>query len=325
LITYSAVRSDLLYKFLGLAVTLDVSDSGLRVRTNEPLPIGEELSFTLKVGDNVYRVLGRVIWGSEVEANKAYEFGVRFSSVDFGLAKDLWKLTEGALASAPKLEEDEQSSVDKLLATVTKALAEHSAPPLGDAERELLRRLLDGSAAHAEGPAGAHSPVLEATASQPREDSSSFDLVLSVTPVPGMKRWRMPTPKPQGGVVGNFEGDQLVEFVQMLGVQQKTGVLEVVCGYKGGHLAFREGIVIAARTHDNERGEAAAHRVLGLRKGHFDFWPHRLVGVTPEHGFSVSSLLLEAMRRRDSGESSDETPGFRPDEGSDPGAIDDSA
>ena len=109
---------------------------------------------------------------------------------------------------------------------------------------------------------------------------------------------RRPTPRPQG-MVGHFEGDELIEFVQMLGVQCKTGVLEVMSESGGGHLAFREGKVIAARTQTDAGGEVAALEILALGTGHFDFWPHPLASVATEHALSVPSLVLEVARRRD--------------------------
>jgi hypothetical protein len=101
LISYSAQRADRLYKMLGMAVTLDLSESGIRVRTLEPLPLGEELTFTLKLENAVHPVKGRIVWGAEVEEGKSYEFGVRFKDLEFNLARDLWKVTEKLLAETP--------------------------------------------------------------------------------------------------------------------------------------------------------------------------------------------------------------------------------
>jgi hypothetical protein len=257
LISYHAQRADRLYKLLGMAVTLDLSESGIRVRTLEPLPLAEELSFTLKLEDTVHCVRGRVVWGSEIEEDRQFEFGIRFKDLDFGLAKDLWRVTEKLLADTP-------------------------IEPVALLER---------------GAAG--MPVLTATARRsPTATSPELVLTIHAPPPSTAFREKMPTPKPQG-MVGHFEGDQLVEFVQMLGVQAKTGVVEVET-QKGGHfLALKDGLIIAARTHDDRRGEEAIYEILGHREGHFDFWPHGLTEVRAEHGLSVQSMLLEVMRRRD--------------------------
>lgn len=255
LISYSAVRTDRLYKLLGMAVTLDISDSGIRVKTLEPLPIAEELTFTVKLMDNVHTVRGRVVWGAEVEEDKQFEFGIKFKDLDFNLAKDLWRVTERLLAETP---------IDGYK--------------------------LDGSGAR---------PVLTATARR-SPSSTSPELVLTIQqPEPHQPfRERMPTPKPQG-MVGHFEGDQLIEFVQMLGTQAKTGVVEIVADGKDYFLALRDGTIIAARTHEGGQGEDAIYQILTLKLGHFDFWPHGLREVKAEHSLAVQGLLLEVMRRRD--------------------------
>jgi hypothetical protein len=283
LISYAAVRADKLYKLLGMAVTLDISDSGIRVKTIEPLPLAEELSFTVKLGDNVHTVRGRVVWGAEVEEDKQFEFGVKFKDLDFTLAKELWRVTEKLLQETP----------------------------------------LDGYKLD-----GGDRPILTATAARRGNKTSAAELVLTIQqPDPPAFRERMPTPTPQG-MVGHFEGDQLVEFVQMLGVQAKTGVVEIADRGGDHFLALRDGMIIAARTHEGGSGEEAIYRILSLRKGHFDFWPHGLREVKAEHCLSVQSLLLEVMRRRDvpsdealtgsngASDSGDETTGDAPDEGS---------
>ncbi|HZU97627.1 MAG TPA: PilZ domain-containing protein [Planctomycetota bacterium] len=77
------------FTLLGSAVTVDLSESGIRIRTIEPLPIGSNLTFDLKLGGEVHRVQGRVIWGEELEQDRAYEFGVRFFEVDEAALKKL--------------------------------------------------------------------------------------------------------------------------------------------------------------------------------------------------------------------------------------------
>jgi serine/threonine protein kinase len=110
---------------------------------------------------------------------------------------------------------------------------------------------------------------------------------------------RAPAPPKPGGMSGAFEGDQLVEFVQMIGVNSKTGVLKVTASERGGHLAFREGRVIAARTTDNLREQEACFVILSFRSGEFEFRPDLPANVKTEHQLPVEGLLLEALRRRD--------------------------
>jgi hypothetical protein len=314
LVTYSAVRADRLYKLLGLAVTLDLSETGLRVRTQEALPLGEELRFHLKLGQQIYDVVGRIVWGSEVEQDKVYEFGVRFKSMDFGLAKDLWSITESALAVGSS-KSPERATVDRIVASLAQSLGDDAVTTLSEEERAVLRRVLTSTAERSAAgsdrlPAMPAVVAPESRAEQrsllqgitlPSTDSGKVVITIPTPTPPGgtrAYRERAPTPKPQG-MVGNFEGDQLIEFVQMLGMQAKTGVLEVSAEDGGGHLAFREGKVIAARSEGQKRGDEAAYHILSLPRGHFDFWPHSLSAVTTEHSFSVQTLLLEVLRRRD--------------------------
>ena len=82
LVGYSDRKSGRFYTLLGSAVTVDLSDSGLRVRTVEPLPLGGVLTFDLKVAGEVHRIDGRVVWGEELEPDTDYEFGVQFGDLE---------------------------------------------------------------------------------------------------------------------------------------------------------------------------------------------------------------------------------------------------
>jgi hypothetical protein len=82
LVGYSDKRSGHFYTLLGSAVTVDLSETGVRVRTVEPLPIAGILMFDLKIGGEVHRVEGRVVWGEELIVDKEYEFGVHFADLE---------------------------------------------------------------------------------------------------------------------------------------------------------------------------------------------------------------------------------------------------
>jgi hypothetical protein len=81
LLVYSKRHVDLSFQHLGTAETLDLSESGLRLRVHESLPIGAELDLELKIAGEVQRLQGRILWGEEIEPDKTYEFGVRFVDV----------------------------------------------------------------------------------------------------------------------------------------------------------------------------------------------------------------------------------------------------
>ncbi len=89
LVGYADRRSGRFYSLLGSAVTLDLSESGVRLRTVEPLPVGSTLTLDLKVASEVHRVEGRVVWGKETVRDEEYEFGIEFGDLEPGLKESL--------------------------------------------------------------------------------------------------------------------------------------------------------------------------------------------------------------------------------------------
>jgi hypothetical protein len=104
---------------------------------------------------------------------------------------------------------------------------------------------------------------------------------------------------------GAFEGDQLVEFVQMLGQSQKTGVLRIMSESSDavfGALVFRDGKVVSAWTQRDSgqvRGIEAAYSLLITRRGSFEFRPGIPAGQVEDLRIAVEPLLLEALKRID--------------------------
>lgn len=82
LVGYSHRRDDMIFATLGTAQALDVSESGLRLRVHEPLPVGGEMRFELILAGAIHGVLGRIVWGEELEPDRVYEFGIRFVEID---------------------------------------------------------------------------------------------------------------------------------------------------------------------------------------------------------------------------------------------------
>ena len=130
--------------------------------------------------------------------------------------------------------------------------------------------------------------------------SGDPELLLRLDPGEVDATWRESAPRP-GGMSGAFARDELVEFLQMIGFNLKTGVLAVRADAPRieGHLAFQEGRVRAAVTSLGHRGVAAALEVMGTRAGRFDFSPKLPSGFVATMDQDVSGLLLEALRRRD--------------------------
>ncbi|GIW71074.1 MAG: hypothetical protein KatS3mg102_0616 [Planctomycetota bacterium] len=103
------------------------------------------------------------------------------------------------------------------------------------------------------------------------------------------------TPR-RGSLGGRFAGGELLEICQLIGLNEKDGVLHVQAGAEQGLLAFRRGQLIRARCGEL-RGEEAALRLLALTDGYFEF----LAGPAGEQEcvLAVEGLLMEAARRRD--------------------------
>jgi hypothetical protein len=99
-----------------------------------------------------------------------------------------------------------------------------------------------------------------------------------------------------GVVTGAFEGDGLVEQVQMLGVNEKTGTLTVTSQGAVGRLVFGDGKVVGANLGERV-GADAAYAIVALARGEFAFRPG--VGEGDDLDLSVQALLMEALRRRD--------------------------
>ncbi len=126
------------------------------------------------------------------------------------------------------------------------------------------------------------------------------ELLLRLEPgeVDATRRGAPPRP---GGMSGAFARDELIEFLQMVGFNRKTGVLTV----RGdtpkleGHLAFQEGRIRAAVTGLGLRGVPAALEIMSTRAGSFDFSPKLPKSFAPTMDQDISALLLEALRRRD--------------------------
>jgi hypothetical protein len=78
LVGYSNQTDGPVQAALGAALAVDLSQTGFRVRTREPLPLGRVLTFALTLGSEPHALRGRVVRGEEIEPGESYDFGVRF-------------------------------------------------------------------------------------------------------------------------------------------------------------------------------------------------------------------------------------------------------
>ncbi|RMG18466.1 MAG: response regulator [Planctomycetota bacterium] len=109
----------------------------------------------------------------------------------------------------------------------------------------------------------------------------------------------VPEPARAGVMTGLFSGDQLFEFVQMLGLNAKTGRLSLSGDALSGTLSFRDGRVVGAwSTHPDRDPLAVTTHLLALESGRFEFRPGPVPAAAKPIA-TVDSLLLDALRERD--------------------------
>jgi DNA-binding response OmpR family regulator len=98
-------------------------------------------------------------------------------------------------------------------------------------------------------------------------------------------------------IEGNLAQIPLVDLLQILAVNRKTGRLHVEREGKKGEIALREGRVADARV-GSVHGEKALYRLLTRREGQFAFVPGK-EGAEPRVQKKLEELLLEGLRQAD--------------------------
>ena len=71
-------------------------------------------------------------------------------------------------------------------------------------------------------------------------------------------------------IVGAFEGEELIEFLQMLGLYGRSGILAITTESQQGTLELDKGHIVCGALGDL-RGLPAARAVIQLPKGEFEF------------------------------------------------------
>jgi hypothetical protein len=112
-----------------------------------------------------------------------------------------------------------------------------------------------------------------------------------------LQTWRHARPARATGLLGSFRDAELVEFLQMLEFNLKSGMLIVAGAGIRGTLGIAAGRIVRAEV-GNERGPRAVFRLLSVRQGDFEFTPGEV--VPDRHcDLKISQVLFEAMRVRD--------------------------
>jgi DNA-binding response OmpR family regulator len=98
-------------------------------------------------------------------------------------------------------------------------------------------------------------------------------------------------------IEGNLAQIPLVDLLQILAVNRKTGLLEVQREGEKGEIALQDGRVADARL-GRVSGEKALYRLLTRREGQFSFVPGPAAGE-PRIQKKLDELLLEGLRQAD--------------------------
>jgi hypothetical protein len=80
LVIHSHVGAPAKLQSLGIGVTLDLNEFGVRVQYVDPFAIGDRYRFSIAIGDELVEAVGRVVHVSQA-LNGTYEAGIEFLEV----------------------------------------------------------------------------------------------------------------------------------------------------------------------------------------------------------------------------------------------------
>lgn len=100
--------------------------------------------------------------------------------------------------------------------------------------------------------------------------------------------------------VGAIAGTELSEFLQLVELNGRTGVLHVASAEAAGRVVVREGRVVAADC-GALAGQEAVRRLLALRQGGFMFSAREVDPAEVQCDLRISQVLLDAARNLDEG------------------------
>ncbi len=104
------------------------------------------------------------------------------------------------------------------------------------------------------------------------------------------------------GFEGNLADLSLVEMVQLLNLNKRSGRMEVTADDKG-EIVFDKGDMIYARVADNILGKDAVNKMVAFKEGIFKFEPTVDKKVERNIQGSTMNVLLEACRLMDEADS----------------------
>jgi DNA-binding response OmpR family regulator len=98
------------------------------------------------------------------------------------------------------------------------------------------------------------------------------------------------------GFEGNLADLSIVEVIQLLNMNKRSGMLDVL-GNQGGKIIFQNGEMVFAESKDSV-GVNAINKIVGVREGMFRFEP-RIPDIESNITGSTMNILLEALRLLD--------------------------
>lgn len=81
---------------LGMGVTLDINEHGVRIQNTKPFTVGDRWRFSIALGDDIIDVIGRVVHVTQV-LNGSFESGVEFLEI---AGSDIRKIREHVIRRA---------------------------------------------------------------------------------------------------------------------------------------------------------------------------------------------------------------------------------
>ncbi|MCA9321716.1 MAG: PilZ domain-containing protein [Planctomycetes bacterium] len=67
-------------RILGLSVSIDLNEFGLKLQATEPMPLGEKYRFSVALGEKVVEATGKVVHVNRA-LNGTFEMGVEFVEI----------------------------------------------------------------------------------------------------------------------------------------------------------------------------------------------------------------------------------------------------
>jgi DNA-binding response OmpR family regulator len=99
------------------------------------------------------------------------------------------------------------------------------------------------------------------------------------------------------GLTGKLENLSMIEVVQLLGMNKKTGVLAITSKQQTGEVYFDEGRIVYSKCGDS-LGEQSIYKMAEWSEGIFKFEP-KTIDIEQNIATSTMNLIMEACRIMD--------------------------